>query len=386
MNKPRVLIFCDYYPPGNESSGGMRTIVNTIERLADEFDFWVITRYHEKIDYNGLKIGDWNYLENAKVFYIQRICPLKLRKLIKSISPDTIYSNSFFSTFTVNLVLLKKLRLIDVTLVIAPEGELSKGALSLKRRKKSIYLYLAKLFGLYENLIWKATSELEKAEIQNYVDGKIFVVPNMPPKEIFPSFNVELKPRKNEKEVRLVFLSRIHPKKNLKFLLNLLTQYKDDVLLDVYGLEEDKDYLNDCLKIANRMNERVKVRFRGEVRNKDVPATLFDYHFFVLPTLGENFGHVIVEALAAGCPLIISNTTPWQRLDEKGIGWDLPLDDCEAWHRVLNFCINMDDVTFKDMSLKARNFIELWLKLKNKEIEEAKKAVLVSGLSKTFKK
>jgi glycosyltransferase involved in cell wall biosynthesis len=384
MNKPRVLIFCDYYPPGNESSGGMRTIVNTIERLADEFDFWVITRYHEKIDYNGLKIGDWNYLENAKVFYIQRICPLKLRKLIKSISPDTIYSNSFFSTFTVNLVLLKKLRLIDVTLVIAPEGELSKGALSLKRRKKSIYLYLAKLFGLYENLIWKATSELEKAEIQNYVDGKIFVVPNMPPKEIFPSFNVELKPRKNEKEVRLVFLSRIHPKKNLKFLLNLLTQYKDDVLLDVYGLEEDKDYLNDCLKIANRMNERVKVRFRGEVRNKDVPATLFDYHFFVLPTLGENFGHVIVEALAAGCPLIISNTTPWQRLDEKGIGWDLPLDDCEAWHRVLNFCINMDDVTFKDMSLKARNFIELWLK--NKEIEEAKKAVLVSGLSKTFKK
>jgi len=384
MNKPRVLIFCDYYPPGNESSGGMRTIVNTIERLADDFDFWVITRYHEKIDYNGLKIGDWNYLENAKVFYIQKICPLKLRKLIKSTSPDTIYSNSFFSTFTVNLVLLKKLRLIDVTLVIAPEGELSKGALSLKRRKKSIYLYLAKLFGLYENLIWKATSELEKAEIQNYVDGKIFVVPSMPPKEIFPSFNVELKPRKNEKEVRLVFLSRIHPKKNLKFLLNLLTQYKDNVLLDVYGLEEDKDYLNDCLKIANKMNERVKVRFRGEVRNKDVPATLFDYHFFVLPTLGENFGHVIVEALAAGCPLIISNTTPWQRLDEKGIGWDLPLDDCEAWHRVLNFCINMDDVTFKDMSLKARNFIELWLK--NKEIEEAKKAVLASGLSKTFKK
>jgi glycosyltransferase involved in cell wall biosynthesis len=237
---------------------------------------------------------------------------------------------------------------------------------------------------LYENLIWKATSELEKAEIQNYVDGKIFVVPNMPPKEIFPSFNVELKPRKNEKEVRLVFLSRIHPKKNLKFLLNLLTQYKDNVLLDIYGLEEDKDYLNDCLKIANKMNERVKVRFRGEVRNKDVPVTLFDYHFFVLPTLGENFGHVIVEALAAGCPLIISNTTPWQRLDEKGIGWDLPLDDCEAWHRVLNFCINMDDITFKDMSLKARNFIELWLK--NKEIEEAKKAVLVSGLSKTFKK
>ena len=54
---------------------------------------------------------------------------------------------------------------------------------------------------------------------------------------------------------------------------------------------------------------------------------LFEYHFFILPTLGENFGHVFIEALAAGCPLIISNRTPWLELEKKGIGWDIPLEN-----------------------------------------------------------
>jgi len=92
-----------------------------------------------------------------------------------------------------------------------------------------------------------------------------------------------------------------------------------------------------------------------------VTMTLLNYHFLVLPSLGESFGHVIVEALAAGCPLIISDTTPWQRLEEKGIGWDIPLDDVGRWREILNLCLNMDDVTYRKMSLNARRFIEAWL-------------------------
>jgi glycosyltransferase involved in cell wall biosynthesis len=41
---------------------------------------------------------------------------------------------------------------------------------------------------------------------------------------------------------------------------------------------------------------------------------MFEYDFFVLPTIGENFGYVFLEALAAGCPLITSDRTPWTTL------------------------------------------------------------------------
>ncbi len=386
-SKPKILILCDYYPPGHESSGGMRTIVNTIDRLNAEFDFWVVTRYHKGVNYGSLKINTWNDVKNAKVLYIQKITPFKLRKLIKSVVPSLIYSNSFFSTFTVNIVFLRKFKLINgkIPLIIAPEGELSKGSLSTKRMKKTLYMQLAKTLGLYKDVIWKVTSEMEKEEVRRFKEDEteILIAPNMPSKEILPEFDVKAKPFKKRGEVRLVFLSRIHPVKNLKFLLKLLKINQGNILLDVYGLKENERYFEECLEMMKNLNGNVRASFKGEIRNADVPLTLFDYHFFVLPTLGESFGHVIVEALSAGCPLIISDTTPWRRLEEKGIGWDLPLSDIERWQEVLNFCLNMDDAEYKEMSVRARNFIETWLK--DSKVEEATRKVLMYSLDKTLR-
>jgi glycosyltransferase involved in cell wall biosynthesis len=75
-----------------------------------------------------------------------------------------------------------------------------------------------------------------------------------------------------------------------------------------------------------------------------------------MPTLGENFGHVFLEALAAGCPLIISDRTPWLRLDQKGIGWDLPLDKSDEWIEKLNLCIELDQLSYSHLSNNARQF------------------------------
>ncbi len=88
---------------------------------------------------------------------------------------------------------------------------------------------------------------------------------------------------------------------------------------------------------------------------------LFDYHFFLLPTLGENFGHVFLEALAAGCPLIISDRTPWLNLEEKQIGWDLPLEKPEKWNEVINYCIALGGEDYTKMSGSAREFSDRWL-------------------------
>jgi glycosyltransferase involved in cell wall biosynthesis len=76
--------------------------------------------------------------------------------------------------------------------------------------------------------------------------------------------------------------------------------------------------------------------------------------------LSENFGHVMVEALSAGCPLIISDRTPWRDLETKHIGWDLPLDSLK-WKETLNRAIEMEADEYETMSKAAREFAVRWL-------------------------
>ena len=76
-------------------------------------------------------------------------------------------------------------------------------------------------------------------------------------------------------------------------------------------------------------------KFGGPIEPNDLYATLKEFDLFVLPTLGENFGQVIWEALASGLPLLISDRTPWRNLTEFNIGWDLNLDNPEEFERVI---------------------------------------------------
>jgi len=92
-------------------------------------------------------------------------------------------------------------------------------------------------------------------------------------------------------------------------------------------------------------------------------------HFFVLPTLSENFGYVFIEALACGCPLLISDRTVWGDIVEKGSGWTVPLEDPEAWRSMIQRCLDMDQEEFSRMAEAARDHAVGWLA--NPEIEEA---------------
>ncbi len=88
--------------------------------------------------------------------------------------------------------------------------------------------------------------------------------------------------------------------------------------------------------------ENVQVEYRGNLPNERVAETLFGYDFFFLPTLGENFGHAIFESFSAGCPVLISDQTPWRNLAEQHLGWDIALDEPDRWRSVLQECIDME--------------------------------------------
>jgi glycosyltransferase involved in cell wall biosynthesis len=389
-NKPRILIFCDFYLPGYKSGGGMRTLVNMVDRLGEKFDFRIVTRDHDgktdKTQYKNVKINDWNEVGNARVYYLSRdnIKLKAVKALIEETEPKSIYVNSFFSTLTVFVLLLRKLRQMpNLEIIVAPEGELAQGALALKKNKKQLYLKFARALGLYENIIWKATADFEKAEIEKIKgkSGRIFIAPNMPPKQIFPEFDLNNKPYKKTGELNAVYLSRLHPIKNLKFLLEMLPAIEDKVYLDIFGPVDNHQYVEECAELIKKLPANLNVRMKGEVSHENVMKTLEKYNFFVLPTQGESFGHIIAEALASGCPLIISDRTPWINLEEKGIGWDLPLDNKIKWLDTLRYCINLDNDSYSKLAINARNYLNQWLA--DTKIEKATEDVLNYSLSKT---
>ena len=389
VKRPKILVLCDYYLPGYKSGGGMRTIVNMVDRLHDRFDFWIITRDHDgKLDketYTTVKIDEWNDVQNAQVFYLpkDKIKLSKLRELILQVQPDSIYTNSYFATLAIYLLTLRKLGLIPRhKIMVAPCGELSTGSLSFRSRKKKVFINLSKISKLHEDIIWKASNELEKAEIKA-VKGKadkIFIAPDLTPRVIFENYDKQLKPKKIQGETKMVFLSRFNVKKNFKWLLEFLDKIRGNLLIDIYGPLEHENYWLECAEIIKKLPPNIRVEAKGTIPHEKVSETLLNYHFFILPTLGENFGHVFLEALAAGCPLIISDRTPWLDLEKKGIGWDMALEKSNEWIDKINYCIGLDNTSYSSLSNNARTFVCEWLE--NTEIEENTLEILNYSLGK----
>ncbi len=385
--KAKILVICDYYLPGFESGEAVRTLANMVDRLGDRFDFRIITRDHDgsavRTSYTSVKIGEWNKSGNAQVYYLSKdqVRAGALRKLIHETDADAVYLNSFFARLTILYLMLLRLRRIkQKPLIMAPEGEFSPGALSLGSSKKRAYIAGAKALLLSSKFIWKAASESEKSEISDVFGNQfeILVAPNMPPQMIYPDFKHTLKPPKKAGTARMVFLSRFMRKKNFNWLLDKLGPVEGELAFDIWGTLEEPDYWAECQRIADRLPANIRVESKGPISHELVSQTLAEYDFFVLPTLGENFGHVFIEAFASGVPVITSDRTPWRDLAEKGIGWDIPLEDPTAWNRAIQRCVAMDDTAYQSMSGKARSFAVEWLsdpEIERTNIEILNKAV-----------
>ena len=158
-----VLTFIGYYLPGFKAGGPIQSIANMVEHLSDSIEFRIITRdrdSHDATPYPSIRVGCWNNIGGAKVFYgpVGRYTLRAVYELIKCTPHDVIYLNSFFSpVFTFRPLLLRRLGLAgDRPVVLAPRGELSQGAQSIKAWKKAPYMHVARILSLYRDVIWHA--------------------------------------------------------------------------------------------------------------------------------------------------------------------------------------------------------------------------------------
>jgi glycosyltransferase involved in cell wall biosynthesis len=339
--RTRVAVLVDYYLPGFNAGGAIRTVANMAAQLADELDFRVVTRDRDFTDTAPYAITDpdgWVMTEGTPVRYLGPGAHSagSVGAAITEARPRVLYLNSAFSpVFTVRPLVLRRMgRLPRVPVVVAPRGELSEGALSLKRGKKVAYLRAARALGLYRGVLWQASSDLEAAEIRRWfgAGARVAVAPDLRER---PAGGPPPPAPKRPGELRVAFLSRIAAKKNLAGALELLAGVPGDVRFTVYGPVDDAAHWELCRRRIAELPGNVTVEHAGPLRPEQVPGALAGHHLFLFPTLGENFGHVILEALLAGLPVLTSDRTPWGGLAAAGAGWALPLEDADGFRAVL---------------------------------------------------
>ena len=305
--------------------------------------------------------SNWIAVDKADVYYLSPKSQSlsSLTKFFRNNEYNIIYLNSFFATqFTIKPLILRWLKMIpNKPIVIAPRGEFSPGAIGLKNFKKRVFIIVVRILGLYSGIIWQASSRYEASNIR-YWFGKnieLVVAPNLSQQAKKGDCSIS-RFEKNENYLKIIFLSRISPKKNIDFALERIRNIKGQVQFNIYGPIEDIVYWNNCQKIIKDLPTNINVQYCGSVKHSQV-TTLFKTHdLFFFPTLGENFGHVILEALCAGCPVLISDQTPWQNMAKTHAGWDLPLDQPGLFTNVIQQCLKMNNDEYLKWSKSAMRY------------------------------
>ncbi len=380
--KPVVLVLLSHYLPGYKAGGPIQSIANMVEALGEELDFRIVTcdrDIGEATPFNGVPAGQWADIGKARVFYLPDtwMALWTLIRILTVTRADLLYLNSFFARrYSILVLLLRRLRLFQPkSVLLAPRGEFSAGAICIKKWRKLTYITLARKAGLYADVLWHASSKFEEVDIQNaFHSGESIAVAGPiavrardaePKLQIMTALDLPgsagpapdpLERLKSAGTIRLVFLSRISRKKNLDRAISTLSAVSGDVQFDIYGPIEDAGYWRTCRELMAQLPPKIKVQYCGEVRHDRVHHVLSEYDALLFPTRGENYGHVIREALSAGCPVIVSDQTPWRGLEKLGVGWDLPLHDAERFRSVIQMCVDMQPDNFAQWAARAHAY------------------------------
>ncbi len=362
----KILILVDWFPPAYKAGGPITSVKNVVEHLHESLNIYVLAGAYDLHSLDilpGIQTNTWIAQNGFHVQYLtqENLHKAGLQKVIFDLNPEVVYLNSFFSkNFTIiPLQILKKRK---VKIILAPRGMLGSESLKIKWAKKKIFLWVSKFLGLYKSVFWHATSEKEAQEItQNYQIEKdaIRILPNFLPYQDISWESIALQ-KKNREKTSFLFVGRVVPIKNLLFMLDcfgdLTPEDKSRCSIKIVGPIEDQDYYQQCLQAAK--NHQLNVEFLGDLVPEKVKEEYQKNHFFISTTLHENFGHSIAEALCYGCPVILSDQTPWKNLALLEVGWDLPLSDKKGFTEVISKGINMDENKYKQLGLNAYEYFK----------------------------
>lgn len=368
----KILIIMGRYLPGYKDGGPVRSIKNMVDRLGKEYSFQILTADRDHGDskpYENINCREWNQVGNAEVYYVE---PGGFsRETVKELScgMDVIYLCGCFNDYARTSLFLKRKGEISGRVIIASMGLFTPGAFHIKYWKKKTYMTVLRLLGFFKKVEWSATSQEEAADIKREA-GKNAVCHIA---EDLPRIaeEVKLKESSGKGGLRIIFLSRISEKKNLTYAAELLKALRGNVIFDIYGNKEDIAYWERCEAKLKELPENIQWSYRGEAPAEKVPEIFGAYDVFLFPTLAENYGHVILEALSGGCIPIISDRTPWTENKMKNTGHVIALEKETEFQTALQAYVDMSGEEMQEKRKGCLEFARHYLQEEAKQAEDA---------------
>lgn len=237
-------------------------------------------------------------------------------------------------------------------LVFSPRGTLSAWSLARSRWRKRAVWWAGQSAALFGADLLHATSEKELEEIRAFgLKQPVAVIPNGVDLPEILKGGCERSPR------TLLFLSRIHPTKNLDILLFVWQKLQarfSNWQLQIAG-PLDGQYPRRMQRLARELGLQ-RINFVGEVKG-ELKSELYEAaDLFVLPTNSENFGMAVAEALAHGTPVVVTRGTPWGEVEERGCGWWIEIGQA-ALHSTLETAMNFPESVLDSMGRKGRDWM-----------------------------
>lgn len=359
--KQRLLILTDWFYPGFKAGGIITSCYDLAMLLKDEYSIFIMTSDRDLGDsqpYRGIPTDQWTSLDNINVYYAS-LKSLGFRNIIRQIRKnniDFIYLSNMYSVwFAIFPLLIKRLGLIRQKIFLSPNGMLQNFAVKIKPFKKKLYFTVLKLMRIPKFINFHATNLQEQNDITRTFGRQLNIsrIAYPPPVPQKPVVHRSKRPG----ELLLLFIGRIHPVKNLRFLLECLAKMSSRIELKVVGPAEDAAYFLKCKHLSEQLPRNISVTFTGAIPNAQVKNYIEQSHFLALPTSGENFGYAILEAFSVGRPVITSANTPWQKLTSRKVGWDLPFNNHSEFIRAIDTAANMEQEEYNEWCNSSQRYI-----------------------------
>lgn len=322
---PVIAVFTPYYPPAFRGGGPIRSVAAMSATAPTSLRPIIVTSDADLGETRPLPVkrNQWAPRGGVELYYLtvgSIVHYVRALREVRGRRPSIIHLNSFMNpTFAIVPVILWRLRFWgSADLLLSPRGEFGEGALARRKHKKRFYIRLFRRLGLHRRVLWHSTAPHETEQIYA-LWGRGSRVIERENDTLLPSCS-SAPLGEHDGALRVVFLGRIVEHKGLSLLLEALAQVDTRVRVDVLGSPQDSAYFSACSAIAETLLDRHDVKFLGEVPPEDVLARLREHDVMVLPTAGENFGHVIAEALASACFVVTTPFTPWNATLRAGGG------------------------------------------------------------------
>jgi glycosyltransferase involved in cell wall biosynthesis len=362
------LVFTAFFFPGSRAGGPIRSLDALTRHPQQGVDCYVFTTDRDSGDRRPYTVAEpltWVSAHGRRILYVNtRSLTEYVRALwrLRGTPFSVYYFNSLWSRhFTIIPLLGIWIRLLPRRpIVLAPRGELLAGAMLTKSVRKRLFLvaYTWLLHRLGVVIHSTSTDESCRAtqifpKNEHFYIGDLFLPAPRSPAAV----SIQYRP-----SLRIVYISRIHPHKNLLGAIRAVGALTIPVEFKIYGshTNSDVEYFHRCRAAADDLPSNVSVTFGGHVDHAEVQERLAWADVLLLPTRSENFGHVIREGLAAGCLVLTSEGTPWTPILQSAGLPTPPWDDSESFSNALQWVASMTGSERHSLQRRLGSAYEEW--------------------------